>query len=73
MCMLQVCGSDGMTYDTDCHLKKSNCLNEKNVTVASFNPCSKKAFYFHFMMRNVSFIFCFKFMYSTSFYDIISL
>jgi len=46
--MCQVCGSDGVTYDTECHMKKINCLKQKNVTVISHGPCSKQASRFYY-------------------------
>ncbi|KAK3918799.1 Agrin [Frankliniella fusca] len=34
-----VCGSDGRTYDSACHLTRQACLARANVTVAYTGPC----------------------------------
>ena len=34
-----VCGSDGLTYDSDCHLRRSACLERLNVTVRHHGSC----------------------------------
>ncbi|KAL1116864.1 hypothetical protein AAG570_005333 [Ranatra chinensis] len=35
-----VCGSDGTTYDSECHLKKSACLNQTRVRVSYSGFCN---------------------------------
>ena len=37
-----VCGSDSITYDSQCHLQKHSCVQAiMNLTVAHKGPCSK--------------------------------
>lgn len=36
-----VCGSDGRTYDTRCHLDRASCLDNRDVRVAYTGPCGK--------------------------------
>ncbi|XP_053381282.1 uncharacterized protein LOC123555153 [Mercenaria mercenaria] len=38
----EVCGSDGMTYPSVCHLKKKSCEMMQNVTVAFNGSCKTK-------------------------------
>ena len=35
----QVCGSDGITYTSECQLKKSNCRYVKSVQLNYNGPC----------------------------------
>uniref|UniRef100_A0A8C4Q5B3 Transmembrane protein with EGF-like and two follistatin-like domains 2a n=1 Tax=Eptatretus burgeri TaxID=7764 RepID=A0A8C4Q5B3_EPTBU len=34
-----VCGSDGLTYDTACHMRQASCRLQRNITVVSYGPC----------------------------------
>ncbi len=36
-----VCGSDHVTYDNECELRRQSCLNKRPVTVAFVGECSK--------------------------------
>lgn len=38
-----VCGSDGRTYLSACHLRAQSCRSQADVVVQSFGPCSKDA------------------------------
>lgn len=37
--LLQVCGSDGITYGTECDLKKARCESQQELYVASPGAC----------------------------------
>ncbi|XP_060085259.1 agrin-like, partial [Ylistrum balloti] len=37
----QVCGSDGYTYDNECDLRRTSCLQKKNVILSHHGPCGK--------------------------------
>ena len=47
---LQVCGSDGGTYQSLCHLKQSSCRLQKAVSLAYAGSCEKGFLFcmFHF-------------------------
>uniref|UniRef100_UPI003590124C tomoregulin-1-like n=1 Tax=Myxine glutinosa TaxID=7769 RepID=UPI003590124C len=34
-----VCGADGLTYDTACHMRQASCRLQRNITVVSYGPC----------------------------------
>ena len=36
-----VCGSDGKTYASHCHLKFASCKTKKKITVINDEPCGK--------------------------------
>ena len=40
-----VCGTDGRTYVTECHMRFASCTQKANVTVQHVGDCSKFAFY----------------------------
>lgn len=35
----QVCGSDGKTYESECHLKLQACRTQDDIVVQAFGPC----------------------------------
>lgn len=35
----QVCGSDGKTYESECHLKLQACRTQEDIVVQAFGPC----------------------------------
>lgn len=39
-----VCGSDGRTYDSRCHLDRASCLDNRDVRVAYTGPCGELNF-----------------------------
>lgn len=36
-----VCGSDGHTYDSRCHLDRTSCLDNRDVRIAYTGPCGE--------------------------------
>ncbi|KAF2353522.1 Kazal domain [Trinorchestia longiramus] len=38
-----VCGTDGLTYHSDCHLVQHACVTQTNVTVAYVGPCGSSS------------------------------
>ncbi|KAF7233766.1 hypothetical protein EG68_03720 [Paragonimus skrjabini miyazakii] len=40
--VLPVCGSDGMTYDSHCHLERTACLKMRHIWVVYAGPCSEE-------------------------------
>ena len=36
-----VCGSDGVTYDNECKMKRVMCLEQRPITVKKKGECSK--------------------------------
>ena len=38
----KVCGSDGNTYNSMCHLKRANCASNQLITRAHQGKCEKK-------------------------------
>lgn len=36
---VQVCGSDGKTYESECHLKLQACRTQEDIVVQAFGPC----------------------------------
>lgn len=41
-----VCGSDGITYDSECVLRRESCLRQKNVTMIYKGQCGKLHLFF---------------------------
>lgn len=37
--MRPVCGSDGKSYDSECHLQRESCLMDLSVTIKHAGPC----------------------------------
>ena len=38
-----VCGSDGVTYNSECHLRVSSCTQQKRILVRQRGTCGKTA------------------------------
>ena len=38
-----VCGSDGKTYASDCHLKFVSCKMKRNIPLSKNEPCGKQS------------------------------
>lgn len=36
-----VCGTDGITYESKCHLNRVNCISKLDVKIAYEGPCGK--------------------------------
>lgn len=39
----RVCGSDDITYESECFMKKNSCLKKTKITIAYNGPCSKSS------------------------------
>jgi hypothetical protein len=38
---VQLCGSDGTTYQSICHLKQAKCMQQKSINVVNNERCGK--------------------------------
>lgn len=43
---VQLCGSDGITYQSICHLKQAKCMQQKSINVVNNERCGKFIDYF---------------------------
>ena len=37
----EVCGSDGITYYSQCHLRQAACIQRSDIGVNHYGPCGK--------------------------------
>ena len=38
---LTLCGNDGVTYSSLCHLKQTKCLQQRPIKILNHNSCGK--------------------------------
>jgi len=43
--VLPVCGSDSVTYESECHLRNASCVLQKPISVRAFGSCGNSTMY----------------------------
>ena len=43
---MNLCGNDGVTYSSLCHLKQTKCLQQRSIKIINHNSCGNLKFFF---------------------------
>lgn len=49
-----ICGSDGVSYDSLCHLKLAKCLQQRTIKIVSHDTCGKSIFKIIFPSKQIT-------------------